>query len=203
MRLCILDTETTGLNPEKDQIIELCALSGDLVQKQDRYTMSGVSLYNQRIKPTIPIDIGAQKVHGISAKDLENSPSFIEVEPQIHEILNEADVIVAHNAGFDIPFIYNEFARHGKVGRFPDREVFCTKEDGRWATFTGKYPKLEELAFACGYNYNHEKAHAAEYDVKLTTACLMFGINSGFFKIPELSTGNSASDAKNCYGEAA
>ena len=43
--------------------------------------------------------------------------------------------------------------------------------ESRWATPDGKWPKLGELCFACGVNYNADEAHAAEYDVNKMMEC--------------------------------
>jgi len=63
--LIILDTETTGTDKDRDQVIELSiqqGLTGNPPQK------------TWRIKPKVPISPGAQRVHGIMMEDLGHYP---------------------------------------------------------------------------------------------------------------------------------
>ena len=141
VRVVGLDTETTGLSPDK----------GD---------------------PHRSINPRAQEVHGISLADLASSPDFLDVAPDVVKRLEAADYMVAHNADFDVDFIVSELVRVAVP--VPKTQVFCTMEQGRWATANGKLPSLMELCFAVGVEYDVSKAHAAEYDVLVMLASLNF-----------------------------
>ncbi len=65
--LIVFDVETTGTHKDRDQIIELSAQQG-LGTDAPRKTW--------RIKPSVPISPGAQRVHGISMDDLKNCEPF-------------------------------------------------------------------------------------------------------------------------------
>ncbi len=68
------DVETTGRNPDTDQIVELsmCLYEGGTEES-----------YYQLFKPEVPIAKGAQAVHGISMEDLAHEPTFAEVADEV------------------------------------------------------------------------------------------------------------------------
>lgn len=193
VKVAVFDTETTGLTPGKDQIIEICLVQFDL---SDDYLCANDLWYTQRIQPTVNIKPDAQAVHGIDITDLKYSPRFGEIAANLCAILDSTDVLVAHNAGFDAPMLAAELDLQGLV--IPAVEIFCTKEQGRWATFSGKYPTLQELAFACGVEYDVSKAHAAEYDVQVTRDCLLAGLRRGHYSLPDGV--KAPAKVENCYG---
>ena len=171
------DTETTGLHQEKgDKIIEIALLTYDLD------TRSLVNRYVQRIDPDRPIDPAAQAVHGISYEMLMGCPKWEDVADEAHRIISGSKCLIAHNLAFDAPFIAGEMLRVGKT--VPLVNSFCTMDNGRWATFNGKSPKLGELCFALGVDYDPTAAHAADYDTEVLAECLFKGIDRGFYKLP-------------------
>lgn len=198
-RICVIDLEATGLKPETDQTIEICMVSVDLTIDKGKCITKNPSVYLQKILPTCAIHADAYAVHKIAMSDLISSPKFIEVAPDILKRINEADVLIAHNMGYDGPMLAADFYAN-KIS-MPDKPVFCTKEEGRWATYNGKYPKLSELAFALGYDYDEAKAHSAKYDTLLTLKCLVKGLDKGFFKFPDELTAEPVGEIENCYSD--
>lgn len=172
-----IDSETTGLDQEKGhRIIEICASMYELESRRKLVT------WTKRIHPQRSIQAEAQRVHKISINDLVGCPTWEEVAPKVFAIMSKSDIVVAHNAMFDMPFIAGELIRIGM--QVPNVMVFDTMTEARWATPTGKLPKLQELCFALGKEYDADKAHAAEYDTELLMECLWEGIDRGFFKLP-------------------
>lgn len=156
-----VDIETTGLSTE-DRVIEYCGIVYDSRLKE-------VGALLQRINPKKSIDPTAQSVHHISLADLMGEPFWEDVAEHIHKQLTNAGLIVIHNAGFDAKFLAREFERIG----LPQitTPTFCTMRSSRWATYNGKVPKLMELCFACGVQYDLSKAHGAKYDVQVMMEC--------------------------------
>lgn len=178
MNIIVLDTETTGIKQEKGaKIIELALLTYDLDSQKLLDT------WVQRFDPQQPIEEGAQAIHGIAYTDLIGKPTWEDSADEIVTRMNAADLIVAHNMGFDGPFIAAELARVSR--KVPDLYAFCTMENGRWACFDGKFPKLVELCFALGIEFDPSKAHGAEYDVSKTAECLFAGLKRGFYELPK------------------
>ena len=96
-RMIVLDFETTGLQPGY-RPVEIAWLEFDSLYK---VSQSVTSL----IDPQMPIEPGAQKVHGISAEMLVGKPTLEEFLHGEHadKFANEHVLVVAHNAAFDLP----------------------------------------------------------------------------------------------------
>jgi len=178
MKIAGLDTETTGLKPEKgDRIIEICAIKVDTAPGVTDRT----SLFLKRLNPRKQIAPEATAVHHITNDDVADEPFFEDIADELSEFLSDADLLVCHNLAFDGAFLVSEYERVKKP--VPDIEGFCTMETGRWATGTGKLPSLEELCFTCGIPYEHEKAHAAQYDVDRMLKCLFIGLKNKWYTL--------------------
>lgn len=100
----ILDLETTGMSPRRgDRIIEV----GAVYMRPDLSIDAGIeTLINPRR------DVGPTSVHGITARDVFDAPTFGQVAPKILEML-DGRVIVGHNVGFDLRFLEAELHREG------------------------------------------------------------------------------------------
>lgn len=176
-RLIGLDLETTGLDQAKGhRIIEIAMITYDLESQKQ------IDAFTTRVDPERAIDPEAQSVHGISYGELVGSPKWGEIAEDIERRLNEGDFLIAHNVDFDVPFVVGELIRVG--GEVPSIVPFCTKENARWATPDGKFPRLSELCFALGNHYDLQKAHGAVYDTQIMMDCFFKGYNRGFFKLP-------------------
>lgn len=175
-----IDIETTGLEQVKGhRIVEVAAILYDLDSARE------LGKFVQRINPERSIDPAAQAVHGIRYDDLIECPPWDLVAPKLVKIMSKCDLLVAHNGeSFDMPFIAGELLRIGQ----PVPNVVCldTMVEGRWATPLGKLPSLRELCFACGVEYDTEKAHAADYDVTVMMRSFFHGLKRGFFKVPDM-----------------
>lgn len=120
MRQVVLDTETTGLEPEQGhRILEL-----GCVEMIDRKLTR--RRFHHYINPERDIDDGALEVHGITRESLANKPTFPEIWENFLDFVNGAELVI-HNAGFDIAFIDHEIRLMGlNVGRITD---YCTVVD--------------------------------------------------------------------------
>ena len=99
--LVFLDTETTGLNPHfGDRVVEIALVRfrGDVME----------NLFDTLVDPRRSIPPGVTRIHGITDSDVRGKPTFAKIAPQVREELNDA-VLVAHNAPFDLGFLFNEF----------------------------------------------------------------------------------------------
>lgn len=180
--IAVGDIETTGLDQSKGARIIEIALSVWAYNKTTGEKRKLGKPYLQRINPGIPIDPGAEAVHGISLAMLRGKPDWATVAPVVGKILSKVDLFIAHNAQFDCPFIALELIRAGQP--MPTFDVYCSMENGRKATGFGKVPNLGELAFACGVEYEPEKAHSALYDVEVLEQSYWKGVDLGLFKSP-------------------
>lgn len=105
VRTVIFDVETTGTDNRRDQVIELCVQFGLDEEAESRVW---------RIRPSVPISPGAQKVHGISMEDLAECPSFSAYADEIRDIFDRAQTLVGYNLGFDIEMLQAEYQRIGQ-----------------------------------------------------------------------------------------
>jgi DNA polymerase III epsilon subunit-like protein len=131
----VVDTETTGLTYQ-DELIEL----GMVLFSFDDETggvIDVVATYSGQRQPNVRINPEAEKVHGLSAMDLNGKHLD---SPTIHDMLKRADKIYAHNARFDYRFItsiYPEFA---------SKPWLCTMHDINWYEAGANSVKLDELS---------------------------------------------------------
>lgn len=101
------DTETTGTDPDNDEIIELAA-----VRVRDGRV---VETFHTLVRPGRPVSAGAQAVHGYCDLDLAGQPTFAEVWPRFRAFVGD-DLLVAHNGHrFDVPLLRRQAARCGGV----------------------------------------------------------------------------------------
>jgi DNA polymerase-3 subunit epsilon len=184
----VFDTETTGLKFDKgDRIIEIAMIGYQFdATKPD---IEGVEVFKieRRFSVNKAIDPKAQMVHKISQADLVGKPEFKSVEPLITRVFDKSDLVVAHNIGFDVGFLYGEYSLIGKT--IPNVDGFCTMENARWATSNGKNPNLGELCYALEIDYDPNQAHAALYDVQKTAQCFFEGIKRGGYDIKKVLKG--------------
>ena len=107
MREIVLDTETTGLDPQGgDRIVEIGCV--ELVN----HVASG-NTYQCYINPERDMPEGAFRVHGLSTKFLADKPYFKDIADDFLSFLSE-DRLVIHNSAFDLGFLNAEFDRMGR-----------------------------------------------------------------------------------------
>ena len=112
MRQIVLDTETTGLEPELGhRIIEIGCV--EIVNRR----VTGRT-FHRYLNPERAIDEGAMAVHGIKRADLDGKPKFAEVAEELITFISDAELVI-HNAAFDVAFLDAELARLAPAGDFP------------------------------------------------------------------------------------
>ncbi len=101
--LVFLDTETTGTDLTIDRIVEIAIVrvrpDGERVE------------YRTLVNPEMPIPEESRRVHGISDRDVEGAPTFIELAPTLLQRLHDADFSGYNILRFDLPLLRNEFQR--------------------------------------------------------------------------------------------
>ena len=104
MRQVILDTETTGLEPEQGhRIIEVGCIEVVNRRRTGRK-------FHRYLWPDREIDAGALQVHGLTEEFLRGQPRFADVATELLEFIREAELVI-HNAPFDVAFLDAEFRR--------------------------------------------------------------------------------------------
>lgn len=104
MRQIVLDTETTGIDPQAGhRIIEVGCV--ELLNR--RFTGRTFHTY---INPEREIEEEAIRVHGLTKDFLSDKPVFSHIAHELLDFIKGAELII-HNAAFDLGFIDAEFAR--------------------------------------------------------------------------------------------
>jgi DNA polymerase-3 subunit epsilon len=109
MRQIVLDTETTGLEPQDGhRIIEIGCV--ELIDRR----LTGNN-FHQYLQPDREIDAGAVEVHGITNEFLVDKPRFQDVLADFVGYIRGAELVI-HNAPFDVGFINHELSlcAHGQ-----------------------------------------------------------------------------------------
>lgn len=102
LRPIFYDTETTGVRPDKDRIIEIAAY--DPVRNLS---------FEKLVKPGIPIPPDATAIHHITDEMVASAPSFAQIGAEFIDFCEGEVVLIAHNNdAFDLHFLRNEFQRH-------------------------------------------------------------------------------------------
>ncbi|WP_090709476.1 MULTISPECIES: DNA polymerase III subunit epsilon [unclassified Beijerinckia] len=104
MREIVLDTETTGLDPNSgDRLVEIgCVELINLIP-------SGQT-FHVYLDPERDMPEEAFRIHGLSAEFLKGKPKFADVADQFIEFI-AGDQLIIHNAEFDIKFLNAELGR--------------------------------------------------------------------------------------------
>lgn len=94
-----LDTETTGLD-DSAQVVEIAIVDD-----------TGAVLFESYCRPTVPVDPGAQAVHGIGPEKLATAPAWPEIAEQVRAVL-EGKRVVIFNSDFDTRMLQQTATAH-------------------------------------------------------------------------------------------
>ncbi|MCA9450580.1 MAG: 3'-5' exonuclease, partial [Candidatus Omnitrophica bacterium] len=155
----IFDVETTGMAPDKDQIIELAVQRG---------LEPGAELQVWRFRPSVPIAPAAQAVHGISMEDLADCPSFADQLPEFLPLFEEASILIGYNVKFDLTFLLAELQRN----KYPALDLSTKQIVDPLRIWQAMEPRRLENAVLRFTGKELTNAHAAGADVQATGEAL-------------------------------
>jgi DNA polymerase-3 subunit epsilon len=158
-RVVVLDTETTGLDASKEVIIELALLRVD-IDNRTGLPVGEVQVYDGLEDPGRPIPKEVVAITGITDADVRGH--HLDTD-RVQALMQDVDVVIAHNAGFDRPFVEARLPQFSKV------RWACSFADIDWKSQGRGSAKLESLAQALGLFYD---AHRAEMDCHALLAVL-------------------------------
>ncbi len=153
--LAFIDLETTGINVSSDRIVEISILK--------IFPDNSQEIYTQRYNPTIPIPIGASKIHGIYDEHVKQSPTFRDEAQKLNSFLDTCDLGGYNSNKFDVPLLVEEFYRCGIEFNLTNRKLVDVQNI---------FHKMEQrnlgaaYKFYCGNDLNN--AHSAEADIVAT-----------------------------------
>jgi DNA polymerase-3 subunit epsilon len=157
--LAVIDLETTGLDPQKDRIVEISVLR---IVPDGRRTQR-----THRLDPGVPIPAEATAVHGITDADVAGEPTFADVARGLLALLEGCDLCGFNLKRFDLRVLHAEFARSGHALRLEGRAVIDPME-----IFHRREPRNLEAAVRFYLGREHDGGHSAAADVLATAAVL-------------------------------
>lgn len=167
---CVVDTETTGLSPRWDNIIEIGAI---------RYSDGlEVERFQTLVQPPVVFEDGRfidgfiEALTGITNEMLANAPKMDAAINEFDRFLGK-DVIVGYNVGFDINFLYDCYLEH--LGKPLSNDYIDVMRFSRKL-----YPEMEHhrlMDMVERFRIGHDEAHRSIADVEATEACfkVMYG----------------------------
>lgn len=175
-RVIVLDTETTGLDSKSEKIIELAMLSV-LVDAVKGLPVGPVSIYESFEDPGKPIPPQITEITGIDDSMVQGLRID---DAAVTALVEQADLVVAHNAGFDRPFVEARFPV------FEGRAWACSFMGIDWKKEGSGSAKLEFLASERGWFY---EAHRAQVDCHALLQVLAWPLANGQTGLSRLLTG--------------
>ena len=158
MREVVLDTETTGLDPQDGhRIVEIGCIELVYRRPTGRH-------YQTYLNPEREMPESAFAVHGLSSEFLKEKPVFREVAADFLAFLGE-DRLVVHNAPFDIGFLNVELERAGHPSLPLERAVDTVLLARR--KFPGAPAKLDDLCKRFNIDNSRRTKHGALLDAEL------------------------------------
>jgi len=146
--ICFLDLETTGLNSNKDQIVEI-AIKLVSINEIDGQLLGVVDSYESFNDPKIVMDEKNIAIHGITNEMVLGQ--FIDWD-RVKNIFEKSDIVVAHNARFDRSFMDKYFP-------LSEEKVWaCSVNDIDWAGLGFSSRSQELLCIWHGFYYESHRA---------------------------------------------
>ncbi|MCG6884533.1 MAG: DNA polymerase III subunit epsilon [Silicimonas sp.] len=158
MREIVLDTETTGFDPETgDRLVEIGAV--ELM----RHIPTGKT-YHQYINPEREVPQDAVDVHGLTFDFLRDKPVFKAVAADFLEFIGDAKLVI-HNAAFDMKFLNAELKWLGRPPIAWERAIDTLDIARR--KFPGSPASLDALCRRFGIDNSARTLHGALLDSEI------------------------------------
>lgn len=158
-RAAIVDSETTGMDAQTDQVLEIGILLFEYVPETAEVGPV-VGRLSALEDPGRPIPPESTAVHGITDSMVKDQRFD---DAAVSRLLAEASLVIAHNAQFDRPFLEARFPV------FKDLNWACSLRDIPWREAGNASSALEFLAYRAGFFY---EGHRAEMDCRALLAVL-------------------------------
>lgn len=160
MREVVIDTETTGLDPQAGhRVVEIACI--ELLH----HVPSG-RRFHCYVNPERDMPADALLVHGLTAEFLATHPTFAAVADELAAFIGD-DRLVIHNAEFDLAFLNHELSR---LGRPPMASPFVDTLGLARRRYPGAPASLDALCRRFAIDRSERDLHGAEIDCELLAA---------------------------------
>lgn len=190
MREIVLDTETTGFEPEDgDRIVEIGAV--ELIG----HVPTGRT-YHQYINPQRSMPQGAFEVHGLGDEFLRDKPLFRDIAQDFLDFIGDDTKLVIHNASFDMKFLNAELGWVMKPLIAMERALDTLAIARR--RFPGSPASLDALCRRFGINNEARTLHGALLDSEILAEVYLelIGGRQPDFGLSTQSSNKNASDTE-------
>ncbi|MDQ2065185.1 DNA polymerase III subunit epsilon [Xinfangfangia sp. CPCC 101601] len=158
MREIVLDTETTGFEPESgDRIVEIGAV------ELFNHMPTGAT-YHQYINPQRRMPAEAFAVHGLGDEFLADKPVFAQIGQAFLDFIGDAKLVI-HNAAFDMKFLNFELKKMG-LPQIPWPQAIDTLAIAK-QKFPGSPASLDALCRRFGVDNSKREKHGALLDSEI------------------------------------
>jgi DNA polymerase-3 subunit epsilon len=186
MRYIVLDTETTGLDPDDGhKIIEIGCI--EIINRKVTD-----NTFHKYINPLREIDIEASKVHGLTASNLSDKPLFNDIYDEFVSYISGSPLII-HNAPFDMGFLKKEFDYLERTNGFINNEIIDSLKLARKIS-PGKKNTLDALCDRYSVDNSDRNFHGALLDARLL-AHVYLKLTIGQNNFSDLSVEQSIQDS--------
>ena len=186
MRYIVLDTETTGLDPDDGhKIIEIGCI--EIINRKVTD-----NTFHKYINPLREIDIEASKVHGLTVSNLSDKPLFNDIYDEFVSYISDSPLII-HNAPFDVGFLKKEFNYLERINGFINNEIIDSLKLARKIS-PGKKNTLDALCDRYSVDNSDRNFHGALLDARLL-AYVYLKLTIGQNNFSDLSVEQSIQDS--------
>ena len=165
-RAVILDTETTGMEPDTDKVIELGLVVFEY-QRESGAVGRVLGSYNGLEDPGMAIPPESTAIHGITDEMVAGKRLD---ERAIAQLMEGVALVIAHNAAFDRKFV------EPRLPAFAALPWACSFREIAWDEAGIGSAKLEYLAYQYGFFY---EGHRAEVDCRALLEVLRRDLAAG------------------------
>lgn len=151
--IVFLDTETTGLNVYREDLMELSIVS--LKGKGKRSY-----LFNKLLKPKVKCSSGAFDCHHITTQMVKKEKHLIDYYDELKQILKDKEIFI-YNQNYDVTLINSICKRHNKEPLINEDDCYCLMD--AYAIYHGNYNNYHQsftwvkLTSAFYYEYDEIK----------------------------------------------
>lgn len=165
------DLETTGLNNQKDEIIEIGAVKFTVAVEKGRVVPKLEKEFETFVKPNMLIPEEASNVNHIYDKDVQDAPPVGEAIKKFTAFCGQSSILIAHNANFDASFLRVAYQKNPQIipgnpivdSLAISKAILPESSSHKLGILAGMFQRRDEI----NMKIESDKMHRAVYD------CLM------------------------------